>query len=437
MASNNIKRPFIGALPFLSFLALYISVGLYFAAQSDSEAFFYFPAPASALLAFGIAMLLAGKKVDQVIHDFISGIADNTVILMCLVFLLAGAFSSVSKSMGGVESTVNLGLTFLPNNLILPSIFLIACFVSLAMGTSMGTSGAVMPIAFGLAEKAGFDPSLAAGIVLGGAIFGDNLSIISDTTIAATGTQNCSMRSKMIANLPIAIPAALVVTGLLFFQNVSTSLNEILPYSLWKTLPYLIVIVLSVWGLNVLAVLMIGITLSGAIGLASGQLTFVTFGKSIYTGFLDMSDVFFLTLLIAGLAALATKAGTIHSAVNHLHKRVRSKRSAEGAIATIVSLADIALANNTIAILVTGKVCKNISNDYKLLPQRIASILDIFSCAFQGLLPYAPQMLLAASLTHLSPFQILPYTWYPMVLGTFSILSILFQIPRKQCTNSD
>ena len=253
----------LGSVPFLFFLVLYVAVGAYFSLQGDSEAFFHFPAPAAALLAFGLALAIAGKQIEKAIEYFTAGIADQTVILMCLVFLLAGAFSAVSQASGGVEATVNLGLAILPKEFLLPSLFIIACFVSLAMGTSMGTIGAVVPIAIALATKAGIDPALATGTVLGGAMFGDNLSIISDTTIAATGTQNCSMRDKMWANIPLAMPAALIALVLLFLNAPAGNALDVQSYELLKVLPYLAVIALSLAGMHVLAVLMIGIVFSG------------------------------------------------------------------------------------------------------------------------------------------------------------------------------
>lgn len=430
--SSNIL---LGSVPFLFFLVLYVASGLYFSFQGDSEAFFHFPAPAAALLAFGLALAISGKQIEKVVEYFTAGIADQTVILMCLVFLLAGAFSAVSQASGGVDATVNLGLSILPKEFLLPSLFIIACFVSLAMGTSMGTIGAVVPIAIALATKAGIDPGLATGTVLGGAMFGDNLSIISDTTIASTGTQNCSMRDKMWANIPLALPAAGLALFFLFLNAPTSTLVDVGTYEFLRVLPYIIVIALSLSGMNVLAVLMIGIVFSGLIGAGYGDIGFVSFGQSIYKGFLGMADVFFLTIFIAGLAGLATATGTLERILDGLRRHIRGRKSAEGVIALIVSISDWALANNTIAILVSGRLCKKISDDYKLFPPRIASILDIFSCVFQGLLPYAPQMLLAAGLSQLSPFQILPYTWYPMILGIFGMAAIFFQFPKKQVNN--
>lgn len=416
-------------------MLLYIAVGAWLSYQGHPNAFYQFPAATCALIGFGVALILGMRNVNEQVRTFTLGIGDETVILMCLIFMLAGAFSTVTQAMGGVDATVNMGLSLLPNHLLLPGIFLIACFVSLAMGTSMGTIGTVVPIAIGIASKSGLDVALTVGTVVGGSMFGDNLSIISDTTVAATASQGCDMRSKMRANLKIAIPAALLVLVALYFWGTPSWQPEAFSFSFMKTLPYLVVLILAMLGVNVIVVLMLGIALAALIGFTTGSLDFLQFGKATYEGFESMAEVFFLTVLTAGLAAIATKEGGLHYLLERLNRFIKGKRSAEIGIASFVSIADLCIANNTVAIIVTGKMARTISDTYKLSAPRVASILDIFSCVWQGLIPYGAQMLLAGGLAKLSPFELIPYAWYPMALGVAATLAIVFQWPKANETS--
>jgi Na+/H+ antiporter NhaC len=426
--SKNTSASFLGSLsllPFIGCLTLYISTGLWFLAHGEEMAFYQFPAPTCALFGFGIALVIGYKHIEVHIQTFTSGIGNETVILMCLIFLLAGAFSSISQAAGSVDATVNLGIYLLPDRLLLPGLFLIACFISFSMGTSMGTISTIIPIAIGISESTDLSLPLVAGTVLGGAMFGDNLSIISDTTIAATATQGCSMRDKMSVNLKVALPsAALVFILLLFFGKAEpNALNGEL--SLLKVIPYALVLFLAIRGMHVVIILMIGITVSLVIGLVTSSFAIVQVGKIIYEGFVIMSDVFFVTILIAGLAAIAAKEGGLNYLLKKLSPLAKGKRSAEAVIAICVSIADICVANNTVAILFTGPLAKKIASQFGIAKARSASILDVFSCICQSILPHGAQLLLVGGLCKLSGFAILPFAFYPIILGIVSVINIL------------
>lgn len=419
-------------IPFLCFFICYLSSGLWFTYLGEKEAFYQFPAPSCALIGFAVALTLGWKKISHYVDIFAKGIGDQTVVLMCLIFMLAGAFSEVTKTIGAVDSTVNFGLSLLHPSLLLPGIFLISCLISLAIGTSMGTIAAVVPIAVGIANTSGLDPALTTGTVLSGAMFGDNLSIISDTTIAATSTQACDMRSKMIANLWIAVPVAVIVCLLYWSVSNPIFINKAESYSLIKLLPYALILCLSLGGMNVIAVLMLGIFTSCVVGIIStDSFGLGNIGKTIYSGFESMSEVFYMTVLVSGLASIAAREGGIAYILEKLKKLMIGRKTAEACIAAIASLADLCVANNTIAIVITGSMTKEISSKFNIPAPRAASLLDIFSCIWQGLIPYGAQLLLAGALSGTSPFQIIPYAWYPFGLGIFATLSIVFQFPKK------
>jgi Na+/H+ antiporter NhaC len=422
-------RRIFALIPFFTFLVLYIAVGVWLSLNGADMAFYQFPAASCALIGFGVALMLGWRNVGEQVQTFTKGIGEETIILMCLIFLLAGAFATVTKAMGGVDATVHLGLSILPSALVLPGLFLIACFVSMAMGTSMGTISTVVPIALGIAAQTDLSLPLTVGTVVGGAMFGDNLSLISDTTVAATSSQGCDMKEKMLANLKIALPAAIVVLIALFYFGSSADIPVAGGGSLIPVIPYAAVLALALMGFNVIVVLMIGTALAASIGMAIGSFDFVQVGKLTYQGFESMAEVFFVTVLVAGLAAIATKEGGLDLIVEKLRPWLRSKRSAEAGIAAFVSTADLCVANNTIAIIVTGKVVKQISDEQGIAPARAASLLDIFSCVWQGLIPYGAQILLAGSLSQIQPFQIIPFVWYPIVLGIAAIIAIIIQRP--------
>lgn len=422
----------LSLLPFLGFLLLYIGAGLWFMSEGHEMAFYQFPAPSCALFGFALALIIGYKHLPVHIKTFTSGIGDETVVLMCLIFLLAGAFSAVSQAAGSVTAAVNLGIFLLPDSLLLPGLFLISCFVSFSMGTSMGTISTIVSIAIGFSESAGLELPLVAGTVLGGAMFGDNLSIISDTTIAATGTQGCSMRDKMLTNLKLAIPAAFIVFVVLFFLGQTSPNNLSNDLDLLSILPYALVLFLSVRGVHVVVVLMIGIISSIIVGVFNHSFAIFDVGMIIYKGFESTSDVFFVTILIAGISAIAAKEGGLDYLIKKLLPLARGKRSAEAVIAICISLADICVANNTLAIVFTGPVAKKIAHRFGIRPARSASLLDVFSCVWQGIIPHGAQLLLLGGLCKISAFAILPFAFYPMALGVMAIFSIL--IGEKNAT---
>ncbi len=418
-------------LPLLSFLLIYIGAGLCFSLRGEAMAFYQFPAPSCALFGFIIALMIGYKNLSHHIANFISGISDSTVILMCVIFLLAGAFSALTKATGSVDASVNLGIYLLPDRLLLPGLFLVSCFISFSMGTSMGTISTIIPIAVGLSQSAGLHLPLVAATVVGGAMFGDNLSVISDTTIAATGTQECGMREKMSANLKIALPAAVFVFILLFFLGTPATENLARDFSLIRIFPYAFVLALAISGVNVIVVLIMGILSSIFIGLLTHSFHFLSVGKIIYDGFMSMADVFFVTFLIAGLAAIAAKEGGLDFLIKKLAPLARGKRSAEFVIAACVSIADICIANNTVAILFVGPVAKKMAEQFRIAKARSASILDVFSCVWQGVIPHGAQLLLAGGLCQLSGLEILPYSYYPFFLGAMAMVDILFVGKRR------
>ncbi len=345
---------------------------------------------------------------------------------MIIIFILAGAFAQVAKDMGAVDSTVNLGLSLLPSSLLIPGIFVIGCFISLSIGTSMGTIVALVPIAVGIADKTGIATALAVGAVVSGAMFGDNLSIISDTTISATRTQGCEMKDKFKMNFKIVLPAAIItaVIFMLLTKNSAVVNLEVLEFNLFKILPYIIVIVTALLGVNVIVVLLLGILSSGVIGFIFGSFDIIGLFNSISSGISAMSELIIISILIAGTIEIIKFNGGIDFILNKGLKNFKSKRGAEYGIAMLVSLVDICTANNTVAIVTVGPIAKDISNEFDLEPKRVAGILDMFSCVFQGIIPYGAQLISAAGLAALSPFAIMKFLFYPYLMGICAIIAI-------------
>lgn len=420
----------VALLPLVVFLALFLGAGIYFNIHGVDMAFYQLPAPVAAMVGIILAFIIGKGSMDEKMDTFVKGVGDSNIIIMCMVYLLAGAFSAVASAMGGVDSTVNFGLSVIPSSLILPGLFIIACFVSTAMGTSMGTIGAVAPIAVEMATKAQLPVAVAVGAVVGGAMFGDNLSMISDTTIAATRTQGCEMKDKFIMNFKIALPAAILTIIIMIFTGMSGQIPADLEYNVIKIIPYIAVLVLALAGINVFLVLIIGIVLGGVIGLIDGSLTFISFAQTIYEGFTSMQEIFILSLLVGGLAALIAKDGGVDYLLHAITSRIKSTRGAEAGIGALVSVADICTANNTVAIVITGPMAKQIADENGVDPRRSASILDIFSCVWQGIIPYGAQLLLAGQLAQLSPLEIMPTLYYPYLLALAGILAILFGFPK-------
>lgn len=420
----------VALLPLVVFLALFLGAGIYFNIHGVDMAFYQLPAPVAAIVGIILAFIIGKGSIDEKMDTFVSGVGDSNIIIMCMIYLLAGGFSAVASAMGGVDSTVNFGLSIIPPSLILPGIFIIACFVSTSMGTSMGTISAVAPIAVEMAIKAQLPVAVAVGAVVGGAMFGDNLSMISDTTIAATRTQGCEMKDKFIMNFKIALPAAILTIIIMIFTGMSGQIPADLEYNVIKIIPYIAVLVLSLAGINVFLVLIIGIVLGGIIGLIDGSLTFISFAQTIYEGFTSMQEIFILSLLVGGLAALIAKDGGVDYLLHAITSRIKSTRGAEAGIGALVSVADICTANNTVAIVITGPMAKQIADENGVDPRRSASILDIFSCVWQGIIPYGAQLLLAGQLAQLSPLEIMPTLYYPYLLALAGILAILFGFPK-------
>ena len=418
----------VALLPLLVFITVY--VGLSVMAGDMYAISVIIPFSAAAFTA-----ILMNKKetLSNKLDIFCKGAGDTNVILMILIFVLAGAFAQVAKDMGAVDSTVNLGLSILPSNLLVAGLFIIACFIALSVGTSMGTIVALVPIAVGISDKTGVAVALAVGAVVSGAMFGDNLSIISDTTIAATRTQGCEMKDKFKMNFKIVLPAAIATALLLVFltRNAGMVKVESLEYNLIKILPYIAVIISSLLGLNVVIVLLGGILIAGAIGIYFGSFDIMALAESIANGVMGMGELIIISLLISGTIALIKHNGGIDYILNKGLRGFKSKRNAELGIATLVSLVDICTANNTIAIVTVGPIAKNISDEVGLEPKRVAGIMDMFSCVFQGIIPYGAQLISAAGLAAISPFAIMKYLFYPYLMGICAIIAILLHYRKN------
>ena len=372
-----------------------------------------------------------GLKLEQRVYQFSVGAGNKNILLMIWIFVLAGAFAQSAKQMGAIDATVNLTLHILPDNLLLAGIFIAACFISLSIGTSVGTIVALTPVAVGLAEKTGIDLPYMVAIVVGGSFFGDNLSFISDTTIASTKTQDCVMRDKFKVNFMIVVPAALIVLGIYIFQGLSLSAAPQIQEIEWiKVIPYLIVLGTARAGMNVMSVLLLGIFSTGIIGLFTGMGFFDWFG-AMGTGITGMGELIIITLLAGGMLETIRYNGGIDFIIARLTRHVTGKRGAELSIAALVSVANLCTANNTIAIITTGPIAKDIAKRFHLDRRKTASILDTFSCLIQGIIPYGAQMLIAAGLAGISPLGIIGNLYYPFCMGACAILAILIRYPRR------
>lgn len=426
------KGNVLALLPFVVFLALFIGSGVI------TGDFYQFPMTVAILIAATVSLLMNRKEsLTSKIEVFTIGAGNPNVMLMVIIFLLAGAFSEVAKGMGAVESTVNLALSILPQNLLIVGIFIIACFISISMGTSMGTIVALAPIGVGISEQTDISLAISMAAVIGGAMFGDNLSFISDTTIAAVRTQNTKMKDKFKANFFIVLPAA-VITAVLFGVLTAGAEAEVTNESFqWvKMLPYVGVIVAALIGVNVLVVLAGGILFAGLIGLIDGSYNGMQLIQAIGNGVMGMEDLAMLAILISGMVEVIKHNGGIDYLLNLVTGKINSKKGAQFGIAGLVSLTNLSTANNTIAILIAGPLAKNIADKYEVDPRKSASLLDIFSCCFQGLIPYGAQMLVAAGVASISPLSILPYSFYPILIGVCGILAIMLDFPKfKESSN--
>ena len=428
-------------LPFLIFIVIYLGAGLILQAQGVKMAFYQFPSVTAMFIAVIAAFCMGRESLDEKFAIFARGAANENVLTMLMIYILAGAFSTVAKTMGGVDATVNLGLSIIPVQLLTAGVFVIAAFLGTATGTSVGTITALVPIAVGLASESGLSVPMMLGACAGGAMFGDNLSMISDTTIAATRTQGCQLRDKFRVNFLIALPAAIITIIVLLVVGRPETVTEMgnLSFNVIKVIPYLAVLVLALIGMNVFLVLTIGIFAAGIVGIATGSMDLAGFAQAIYNGFCGMNEVFFLTLLCGGMSELIAKNGGIEWIIQKLGKVMKGNKSAQVGIAAMVSLCDCATANNTVAIIVAGDMARQVSHEYKVDPRRTASLLDVFSCVFQGIIPYGAQLLMAATLTTttygivISPVEVVPYMWYCWILAAFGLLSIFVPYADKVC----
>lgn len=376
--------------------------------------------------------VFTGRPLMHRINSYSRGAATEQMMLMIWIFVLAGAFAHAAKQMGSIDATVNLALSFLPPQMIFAGMFLAACFISLSIGTSVGTIAALTPIAVGLAQETGTDLAMMTAIIVGGSFFGDNLSFISDTTIMATQTQGCRLSDKFRVNAFIVMPAALVILVVYYFLGQDTIAPQQIPAVEWvKVIPYLTVLVTAICGMNVMAVLTIGIVLCGIIGMFTGAFDIYGWFGAMGDGILSMGELIIVTMMAGGMLELIKQQGGIDFIINLLTRRVNSKRGAELSIATLVSLVDVCTANNTVAILTVGGIAKQIGDRFGVDNKKCASILDTFSCTVQGMIPYGAQILIAAGLASVNPVAILPYLYYPFALGIVAILSILFRYPKR------
>lgn len=428
------SRPMSGWLalsPLIVFLCVYLVSSII------AQDFYKIPISSAFLIASIYAILITRKKsLEQRIAAFSAGAGNSNVLLMIWIFVLAGAFAATAKDIGAIDATVNIALKILPGKLIYAGLFIAACFISMSIGTSVGTIVALVPVGAGIAQQiasgSASDIAFITAIITGGAFFGDNLSFISDTTIAATRTQECSMADKFKVNIRIVLPAAAIVTALYIFlgSNVSAT-YEGFPIDWIKLIPYILVIAFALSGVNVAVVLAAGLGVNAIIGFSTGCFGWSGFLESVGGGIAGMADLIIVTMLAGGMLELIRINGGLDFIVNGLTKRINGKRGAEFSIAGLVSLANLCTANNTIAIITTGRIAKDITDKFGLDSRKTASILDTFSCLVQGIIPYGAQLLMAGGLAGVSQIAILQYLYYPATMGVFAILAITFRFPRK------
>ncbi|MDO4451267.1 MAG: Na+/H+ antiporter NhaC family protein [Lachnospiraceae bacterium] len=427
----------VALLPIGVFLVIFLGAGI---VTGD---FYTMPA----IVAFLIALLVAflqNKKLSfsEKLQVISKGVGDENIITMSLIFLCAGGFSGAVTAAGGADSTVNFGLSILPSNVAVVGLFVIGCFISVSMGTSMGTIAALAPIAVGISEKTGFPMAVCIGAVVCGAMFGDNLSMISDTTIAAVKTQGCEMKDKFKANFFIVLPAAVITIIIFFFmtRNGSFTMTQELPYNVWRILPYIVVLIGALIGINVFVVLISGTVLSLIVGVATGSIAlgdiFIaigggTIGDKAIGGVTGMYDITIISIVVACIVSLVKEYGGIQFILNLIKGRIKGRRGGELGIAGLALLVDACTANNTVAIVMTGPIAKEICDEYQISPKRSASLLDIFTSVGQGIIPYGAQLLSAATLTGLTPFAIMPYLYYPFLMAVSAVLFILFRKEKE------
>ena len=421
------RKGLIALSPLMVFIVLYLVTSII------ARDFYKVPITVAFMAASMYAMLISGGiPLRERIDIYSRGAAKGQMMLMIWIFILAGAFAHTAKVMGAIDATVNLALTLLPGNMLLAGLFLAACFISISVGTSVGTIVALTPIAAGVAEQTGASIPLMTAVVVGGSFFGDNLSFISDTTIAATSTQGCKLSDKFRVNSFIVVPAAVVILGIYLYMGQGiTSPHSVGEVSFVKVIPYLVVLLTAIIGMNVMAVLSLGILLTGIIGILNGSFDIFGWFSAMGDGIIGMGELIIITMMAGGLLEIIKHNGGIDFIIQRLTHHVSTKRGAEMTVEGLVSFVDLCTANNTVAIITVGGIAKQIADRFGVDNRKCASILDTFSCTVQGLIPYGAQMLMAAGLAQLNPISILPYLYYPFAIGIAALLSILLRYPKR------
>ena len=424
------KRGLLALSPIVVLLVVYLAMSL------GSGDFYRISISVAFVVAAVYAVIVLrsiSRSLTERVAVFSEGAADKNILYMIWIFILAGIFATSAKAMGAVDATVYFTMRFIPAEFMLAGIFIASCFISLSIGTSVGTIVALTPVATGLATQLGVDTAQMVAVVVGGAFFGDNLSFISDTTIAATMSQGCSMKDKFRTNFVLVLPAALLSLGLYIFLGISDGgemITEASAAEWYKAIPYLLVLICAIVGVDVLVVLVLGIVATAIIGLSCGSLSLITLCEEAGKGVLSMGELIIITLLAGGLMNMVKQSGGFEYITQAITRRVSGRRGAESAIAGLTILADVCTANNTIAIITMGPIARDLSLKYGIPPRKSASLMDTASCFAQGVLPYGAQLLMAAGLAEISPIAIIPHLYYPLAIGVVVLLSIIFQIPQ-------
>mgnify|MGYP002620214392 CR=1 FL=1 len=420
------KKGFLALSPLLVFIVLYLVTSVV------ARDFYKVPITVAFLAASIYSVLITPGPLRQRLDVFSQGAGDKQMMLMVWIFVLAGAFANSAKVMGSIDATVNLTLSLLPSQMLLAGLFLAACFISLSIGTSVGTIVALTPIAAGVAAQTGASVAMVTAVVVGGSFFGDNLSFISDTTIIATQTQGCKASDKFKVNSFIVLPAALIILGIYVYLGQDVAEPASIPaIEASKVLPYLIVLVTAIFGLNVMAVLTIGICLTGIIGLATGSFDVYGWFGAMGDGIISMGELIIITMMAGGLLTVIKHNGGIDYIITRLTRHIHGKRGAEFAIGGLVGIVNLCTANNTVSIITVGGIAHEIGEKYGLDPRKCASLLDTFSCTVQGLIPYGAQILMAAGLASINPISLLPHLYYPVAIGIAAIAAIILRYPKR------
>lgn len=423
----SIKKRMLSLLPLITFIVIYLGISI---VMGD---FYKVPITVAFLISSIVSILTyRNKPIKKRMKVFSQGASSENMMLMIWIFILAGAFATTAKDIGSIDSTVNFALQFMPAEMLMAGLFIAACFISISVGTSVGTVVALVPIASGLATTTGTSVAMMTGVVVGGALFGDNMSFISDTTVVATQTQGCKMSDKFRANLYIAAPAALAILILYIILGTHVELPaKALTVDYVKVLPYLAVLVLAAYGINVMVVLIIGILLSGIIGMTSGVFDVFGWMKSMSNGILNMSELIIVTMLAGGMLEIVRRNGGIDLIINSITRHINGRRGGEFAIAFLTVIVDICTANNTVAIITVGPIAHQIAERFNIDPRRSASLLDTFACFAQGIIPYGAQLLMAGGLASIAPAEIIPYLFYPYALGIAATIAIITGRPHR------